>query len=100
MYSYKALALDPNSCITKSQSTKLPNLTLYPAANAEELRLSLVQETPDLIFIDLELPEGLSGLDLISELRKQKPDIPVILLTHRKPSDEVWGLAANKPFLE
>lgn len=100
MYAYRAFALDPNSCLTKSQSTKLPNLTLYPAASAEELRLSLVRETPDLIFLDLELPEGLSGLDLVNDLRQQNPNIPVILLTESKPSEEVWGLAANKPFLE
>ncbi len=34
---------------------------------------------PDLVFTDVIMPDGMSGLDLASELRARRPDLPVLL---------------------
>ncbi len=51
------------------------------AANGPEAREVWKQhdQTIDLLFSDMIMPEGLSGLDLADEFRKQKPELKVIL---------------------
>src|SRR4051812_50052604 len=47
--------------------------------------------TPDLVLLDIELPDG-SGLDVCRELRRDS-DVPVIMLTARgAEADRVAGL--------
>lgn len=62
------------------------------------------QKNPDLVVLDLMLP-GIPGLDLFRELRKVRPDVPVIMLTSRSEEiDRVLGLElgaddyVTKPF--
>ncbi|AOP36001.1 DNA-binding response regulator [Leptospira tipperaryensis] len=53
--------------------------------------LSLLKESPDLLVLDVGLPDG-SGFEILKELRK-KHSIPVILLTARESElDRVLGL--------
>ncbi|AVV49357.1 MULTISPECIES: response regulator [Leptospira] len=53
--------------------------------------LSLLKESPDLLVLDVGLPDG-SGFEILKELRK-KNSIPVILLTARESElDRVLGL--------
>jgi DNA-binding response OmpR family regulator len=66
------------------------------------LEIALV-ENPDLVLLDLNLP-GLDGLDVASELHKQK-DIPIIMMTARvEESDRLEGFYSgaddyvSKPF--
>ena len=48
--------------------------------------------TPDLILLDLNLPD-VTGLDLFHSLRRELPDIPIIMVTAReKATDRVKGL--------
>lgn len=67
--------------------------------------LALVAQWPvDLVLVGEDLP-GMSGLEVASRLRKQTPDVPVVLMT-RASSDEsslaarVAGAAASivRPF--
>lgn len=52
----------------------------------------LAKRTPDLIVLDVMLPDG-SGLDLCRDLRTRRPRIPVILLTALKEDiDRILGL--------
>ncbi|MEI6217505.1 MAG: response regulator transcription factor [bacterium] len=59
---------------------------------------------PDLVLLDLNLP-GISGLDLLREIRSLRPGVPVIMLTSRADEiDRVVGLElgaddyVTKPF--
>ena len=52
------------------------------AMTLAEARVALKQRTPDLIILDIRLPDG-SGLDFLSELRT-KSNVPVIVLTEKK----------------
>ena len=50
------------------------------AANAEEALDCLKRQEYDLMFLDLNLP-GLSGIDLLAEVHRQAPHMPVLILT-------------------
>ncbi len=49
-------------------------------ANGEELNAAFRNGAPDLVLADIRL-EGKSGLDLMQELRRECPDLPVIIMT-------------------
>jgi len=73
-------------------------------ANAEEALYQAEQFNHDLAIVDLGLP-GMSGLDLIRQLRSQGKTFPILILTARGNwQDKVEGLAAGaddyvvKPF--
>jgi len=62
------------------------------AMNLAEARESYKQFAPNLIVLDIMLPDG-SGLDFLRELRQAGSDIPVLLLTAlSESSDEVMGI--------
>ncbi len=64
------------------------------AANAQEARLRMADERPDLILMDWMMP-GTSGVELTRELKSQPTsrDIPVIMVTARaEEEDKVRGL--------
>jgi len=50
------------------------------AASAEEADEVLRRETVDTVVTDLQLP-GRSGLDLLGDIRRSRPTVPVILIT-------------------
>jgi DNA-binding NarL/FixJ family response regulator len=50
------------------------------ASTLAEIRELLARETPDVLLVDLELPDG-SGLKLIEETRRQRPDCDVMVVT-------------------
>ncbi|HTP52519.1 MAG TPA: response regulator transcription factor [Anaeromyxobacteraceae bacterium] len=69
----------------------------------EGLRIART-ERPDLLIVDLMMPK-LSGLELIRELRKEDPDVPILILSAKgQEADKVAGLALGaddyvvKPF--
>jgi len=58
------------------------------AMNLSEARTALAVSAPDLIVLDIELPDG-SGLDFLKELREEKNTTPVLLLTARSEADDI-----------
>jgi two-component system phosphate regulon response regulator PhoB len=79
---------------------------ILQAANGEEALSIARAEIPDLIILDWMMP-GISGLDVLKELRKQPEtvNVPVILLTARSQQpDRAAGIEAgasaflSKPF--
>lgn len=73
--------------------------------DAEEAGLALNSLSYDLVLLDVTLPGGKSGLDILSDLRKRKDATPVIILTARDAvSDRITGLDSGaddylvKPF--
>jgi len=74
------------------------------AADGKSGLLSALDERPDLIVLDLMLPE-INGYELCRLLRKEKLDVPIIMLTAKgQESDIVLGLElgaddyVTKPF--
>jgi len=64
---------------------------VWAVNGAEGLRKAL-GETPDLIILDIMLPE-MNGLDVCRELRQKKIDTPIIMLTAKgEEIDKVVGL--------
>ena len=49
------------------------------AASAEE-GLALLEQEPDLVLLDIQLP-GMSGMDLLLTIKEQQPDCAVIMVT-------------------
>jgi two-component system phosphate regulon response regulator OmpR len=74
------------------------------AENAADARDRLRFLQPDLIVLDVTMP-GESGLSLTESLRREKSDVPILLLTARgAPEDRIAGFEAGaddylpKPF--
>jgi DNA-binding NtrC family response regulator len=73
-------------------------------ASAKELQAAFVETQPDLVLLDLVLPDG-DGLELLPQIKKQWPDTEVIVLTGHASFDvavEATKRGAyhfqNKPF--
>jgi DNA-binding NarL/FixJ family response regulator len=52
---------------------------------------AMAQFRPDVMIVDLSLEEG-SGLDLIKDIHRQKPDMPILALSMHR--EELYGLRA------
>jgi DNA-binding response OmpR family regulator len=50
------------------------------ARNGAEGLVRLEDERPEAVFLDVRMP-GLSGVDVLREIRRRDPGIPVVLLT-------------------
>ncbi len=57
-----------------------PLYEVITASNGEEALQHLQQGKIDLITLDLKMP-GISGLDVLREIKKMKLDVPVIIIT-------------------
>jgi two-component system phosphate regulon response regulator PhoB len=80
-------------------------MTAVKTADLAQARQALAGETPDVILLDVMLPDG-SGIDFLGELRAAGKRVPVIIVTARgDESDRVTGLDAGaddyivKPFM-
>jgi excisionase family DNA binding protein len=58
------------------------------ARNGRDALDSARQETPDVVLLDLRMP-GMSGAEVLSELRVVNPDLPVIIVTGYPDSERV-----------
>ena len=76
------LIVDDEKLIRWSLKQKLESWN-YQVVEAEDLRAArgkLQQETPDLVTLDIKLPDG-SGVDFLKQIRESHPGIPVIMIT-------------------
>ena len=48
--------------------------------SADSVLARLARQQPDVIISDIRMP-GLSGLDMLSQIREQYPRLPVIIMT-------------------
>ncbi len=74
------------------------------AQTAADARATMRSVQPDLLVLDVSMP-GESGLDLTESMRREKSDVPILLLTARgAPEDRIAGFEAGaddylgKPF--
>jgi two-component system, NtrC family, response regulator AtoC len=54
--------------------------TVHHAAGAQQARRGAPEVGPDVVLLDLRLPDG-SGLDVLAEIGTSAPDVPVIMMT-------------------
>lgn len=62
------------------------------AENAQSARQQLLRRAPDLVLLDLVLPDA-TGLDLIRDIRRDAPNAGIIMLSGRQETiDKIVGL--------
>lgn len=75
-----------------SEALRHEGLALNHVATGEDALHVVATEPPDLVILDLGLPD-LDGLEVLRRLRKLQPTLPVLLLTARNSvTDKVAGL--------
>jgi CheY-like chemotaxis protein len=71
---------------------------LYTAGSAEDAMELVDSAEPDLVIADIRLP-GMSGVDLASEIKRDRPETPVLLISaYREPDDHSADGFLGKPF--
>ncbi|MBE0597209.1 MAG: response regulator transcription factor [Desulfuromonadales bacterium] len=88
------LAIDDDQDILKvlKANLELHGFSLLTAATLAAARAILAEHRPDLVLLDLTLPDG-DGLEFCCSLKLLHPQLPVIMLTAKdKVSDKVIGL--------
>ncbi len=102
----RILAIDDDSDILKvlKANLELHGFKVDTAENWKDGQEILSKIRPNLIILDIMLPDG-DGVEICQSLRKESPQIPIILLTAKdKISDKVFGLESGaddyvvKPF--
>ena len=102
----KILVIDDDTDILKvlKANLELHKFDVITAASWSEGQKALALDKPDILLLDLMLPDG-DGVDICRELRKQHSTMPIIMLTAKdKISDKVIGLESGaddyvvKPF--
>jgi DNA-binding response OmpR family regulator len=96
---------DPRLCRTLARYFKQEGYAVRSASSGEEMRQRLSEARPDLVLLDLRLPDE-DGLSLARELRSSS-DIAIVILTGKADmTDKVVGLElgaddyVTKPFSE
>jgi DNA-binding response OmpR family regulator len=88
----KILMVDDDRSIRRIAEIILTNATKWEvqiAASGREALEKLKEFTPDVVLLDVMMPD-MDGLATLSEMReKLKLDLPVLLLTARTESDEL-----------
>jgi DNA-binding NtrC family response regulator len=57
-----------------------PNYEVHTAANGEKALRCIRRDQIDLVTLDLKMP-GLSGLEVLREIKKNNPEIEVVVIT-------------------
>lgn len=92
--SRRVLIVDDEPRVREIAASYLSNdgFEVREASDGDEARGDLTEFRPDLVVLDIMFP-GASGLDLLTEIRRDAPETAVILLTARADeSDRVVGL--------
>ena len=94
------LIIDDDEQFCRSMSRIIERLecsTRIATGGAEGLEL-VVREVPDLIFLDLVMPE-MTGPQFLAELRKIHPDLPVVIVTGYPESELMREAAGYAPVM-
>lgn len=81
---FKTLIVDDNAAFRRSLSETLaarfPAMAVEEASDGMQARTAIDALAPDLIFLDISLPDG-NGLDLARELKGLRCDAVVVIIT-------------------
>jgi DNA-binding response OmpR family regulator len=94
MRSRRILVIEDDAAIRQGlcDALRFDKYEVLEAADAPSGLAAAFSETLDLVLLDLMLPGG-DGFDLLSQMRRQRAVLPVIILTARgRESDRVRGL--------
>jgi DNA-binding NtrC family response regulator len=58
-----------------------PGYEIHAVGTGEAARQRLSMHIPDLVLLDLDLPDGMSGLDTLKGIKQLEPTLPVIMVT-------------------
>ncbi len=72
---------------TLSERLALRGIETEAAYNGEDALVKINQRPPDVVILDVMMP-GLSGLEVLRQIKETLPEIPVILLTGRGSTRE------------
>jgi len=80
----KVLIVDDNLLFRKllreSLHSRLPSLIISEAKDRKEAMEIIRTSLPDLIFMDIRLPDG-NGLEVTHQIKKLHPDVKVVIVT-------------------
>jgi two-component system response regulator AtoC len=81
---WRVLLVEDERSVREAFALRLSDIgyLVETAASGEEAWASLQQTMPDVIVLDLVMPQ-MSGLEVLARVRQLDPDIPVIMLTAR-----------------
>jgi two-component system, OmpR family, response regulator MprA len=96
---------DPNLLRMLRRGLVLAGYSVRAAEDGESALRHVLSEEPDLVVLDVMLPEPLDGLEIARRLRESGSDVPIIMLTARDQlADKVAGFHSGaddylaKPF--
>ena len=88
-YQFKILIIDDETdiCYLLSMLLKKKNFATSYVNSLSEAVIALEKESPNLVFLDNHLPDGL-GLNFIEHIKSTKPDCKIVMITaHDTVSD-------------
>jgi excisionase family DNA binding protein len=74
---------------------KADNYRVVTAASGAEAIASVQQEMPDIVLLDLAMPD-MNGVEVLKELHRMDPDLPVVIVT-AFPDSEMMSQALQFP---
>ncbi|MCK6560879.1 sigma-54-dependent Fis family transcriptional regulator [candidate division KSB1 bacterium] len=92
---HKVLIVDDEESVRYSfkKLLRAPAYEVLEACDGEQALIRLKAETPDLVILDIQMP-GLSGLEVLQQIKSFAPRTPVLIITAYGSSDRV--IAAMK----
>lgn len=81
MIPYSIFVIDDEETIRDGLAIALePQYRVHAFPNAEDAIKAFFHDLPDLILLDIGLP-GISGIDALKEIKRQQPEVLVIMIT-------------------
>ncbi|HYX82001.1 MAG TPA: response regulator, partial [Gemmatimonadales bacterium] len=79
----RVLLVDDEANIRRMVSALLQSdgFETVEAPDGHSAMLRLVEETPDVVLLDLMMPPGPDGLATLEQIRKRAPHIPVVMMS-------------------
>lgn len=89
----KILIIDDDASLQHIYQTKLTSegFTVFQAFEGKEGLMLVATREPDLIILDIMLPGGMNGFDVLEELKRSAiwKNIPVLILTNLESEGKV-----------